>query len=61
MEVYQCLGFIIKSEKRGEKMARRRATKRKASSRSSGGVRVSGYTRKVGRKVVRVRGYSRRR
>jgi len=42
-------------------MARRRATKKKASARSSGGVRVSGYTRKVGKKTVRVRGYSRRR
>lgn len=41
-------------------MARRRATKKKASART-GGVRVSGYTRKVGKKTVRVRGYSRRR
>ena len=39
-------------------MARRR---RKSSARTGSGVKVKGYTRKVGRKIVRVRGYSRRR
>jgi len=36
------------------------ARRRRAAARS-GGVKVKGYSRKVGRKTVRVRGYSRRR
>ena len=40
-------------------MARRR--KSSARARTGSGVKVKGYTRKVGRKIVRVRGYSRRR